>query len=370
MIVSICKRAALTTVMLAITRSSAICSGSAPVPLSTLTDKADAIVVAQVIDGSVSTDRIAVNLNVIRVWKGTIQPQTVVTIDTLAARVGPQKTGPVEKDIGMFFLRTSTHGTWALIPPISGFLLDFRNTFIALPRNLSALSLPAGVNASALDKVIAEATAVVQGPFTPTTASINLAAEYRRNPSPAMKVFFAQLRSHPNTRLRVAGLHAGLADGDEKVLSSALPELANLPPFLAAAIVEEIQYRFTSTKPQAVAQLGQLTINPATAPRLRLASAVALARVHTNDTVPYLASLLDNPDPQLRAIAVGGLAKFANNVATDGHHPQPGDWKYRTDETMRNSAMDERLIRENPAILSFWKAWWAEHRPELDRVAP
>ena len=185
-----------------------------------------------------------------------------------------------------------------------------------------------------------------------------------------MKALFAQLRSHPSTRLRVAGLQAGLADGDERVLSAAQPELANLPPFLAAALVEEIQYRFTSTKPQAVAQLGQLTMNRATAPRLRLASAVALARVHTNDAVPYLAGLLDDPDPQLRAMAVGGLAKFANNVATDGHHPQPGDWKYRTDETMRNSAMDERLIRENPAILSFWKAWWAEHRAELDRAAP
>jgi hypothetical protein len=361
------KRIALTAVLLAITRSSAICSGSAPVPLSTLTERADAIVVAQVIDGSVSTDRIAVNLNVIRVLKGTIQPETVVTIDTLAARVGPQYTGPVQKDIGMFFLRASNHGTWALLPPISGYLQEFRSTFIALPGNISALSLPAGIKASALDKVIAEATAVLQGPFTPTTASINLAGEYRRNPSPAMKALFAQMRSHPNTRLRVAGLQAGLADGDERVLSEAQRELANLPPFLAAALVEEIQYRFTSTKPHAVAQLCQLATNPATAPPMRLASTIALARVHTSGALPYLAGLLHDPDPQLRATAIGGLAKFANNVATDGHHPQPGDWKYRTGETMRNSAMDERVIRENPAIVSFWKAWWAEHRAELER---
>jgi len=182
MIFGICKRIALTTVMLAITRSSAICSGSAPVPLSTLTEKADAIVVAQVIDGSVSTDRIAVNLNVIRVLKGTIQPQTVVTIDTLVARAGPQRAGPVGKDLGMFFLRASTHGAWVLLPPISGHLQEFRSTFIFLPENIVALSPPSGVNASALDKVMAEATAVAQGPFTPTTASIDLAGEYRRNP--------------------------------------------------------------------------------------------------------------------------------------------------------------------------------------------
>jgi hypothetical protein len=332
-----------------------------------LTEKADAIVVAQVIGGSVSTDRIVVNLNVIRVLKGTILPRTVVTIDTLAAGVRPQKTGPVGKDIGMFFLQASTHGAWALLPPISGYLQEFRSMFIALPANISALTLPAGINASALDKVIAEATAVVQGPFTPTTASIDLTGEYRRNPSPAMKALFAQLRSHPNTRLRVAGLQAGLADGDERVLSKVQRELATLPPFLAAALVEEIQYRFTSTNAQAVAQLGQLTTNPATAPRLRLASAVALARVHTSGTLSYLARLLDDPDPQLRAIAIGGLAQFANNVAVDGRHPQPGYWKYRSDETMRNSAMDERVIRENPAIVSFWKAWWAEHRAELER---
>lgn len=330
------QRIALIALILALTRSTAFCPGSAPVPLSTLTEKADAIVVAQVVDGLVSTDRFAVKLDVIRVLKGTIQPRTVVRIDTLAASVGPQRTGPVEKDIGMFFLRASAGGAWTLLPPISGYLQEFRSTFILLPRNITPVNLPPGVSASALDKVIAEATAAVQGPFTTTSAPIDLAAEYRRNPSPAMKALFAQLRSHPNARLRVAGLQAGLADGHER----------------------------------SVAQLGQLTINPATPRRLRVASAVALARVHTHDTLPYLASLLNDPDPELRAMAVGGLAKFANNVAIGGHHPQPGEWKYRTDETMRNSAMDERLIRENSALVSFWSAWWAQHRAELERAAP
>ncbi len=352
-------------VLMALTRTIVFCSGSAPVPLSTLTAKADAIIVAQVVDGSVSSGRIAVNLNVLRVLKGTIQPRAGITVDTLAAPVGPQKSGPLEKDTGIFFLNASPNGAWTLIPPISGYLLEFRSTFILLPPASIALSLPLGVTASALDKVIAEATAAVQSPLTLTSIAIDLAAEYRRNPSPAMKLLFAQLRSHPNNRLRVAGLRAGLSDGDEKILRDVQAELAKLPPFLSASIMEEIQNHFTSTKPEAVAQLGRLTNSSATVPRLRLASAIALARVHTNDSVPYLASLLDDSDPQLRATAVGGLAKFANNVAVDGHHPQPGDWKYRTDETIRNSAMDERVIRQNPAILSFWKGWWSEHRTEV-----
>lgn len=65
-------------------------------------------------------------------------------------------------------------------------------------------------------------------------------------------------------------------------------------------------------------------------------------------------------------LGVGGLAMFANNVAPGEHHPKPGDWKYRTDETIRNSAMDEQVLRDNPGIVSFWKGWWVAHRAELE----
>jgi hypothetical protein len=353
--------------LLAITAGHAVGGGSAPVPLSTLTEKAEAIVIARVLDGIVSRDRFTANLDVIRVLKGPIEPRSVITISELSAPSGPEDTGPVGKDAGMFFLRAGSKGGWALLPPTSGFLLEFRRTFILLPDDKPVINVPASGDVSVLDKVIAEAMASVNVPPGPLRTPIDLASEYRRNPSPAMKTLFAQLRSHPNVTFRAAGLRAALIDGDETALGIVQRDLNAFPEHHAAAIVEELRDRFTSSRPQAVAQLAQFVTNSATPRPLRIAGAAALARIHTIDALPHLAGLLEDPDSQVRAIAVGGIAQFANNVSPGGHHPKAGEWKYRTEDTMRNSAMDERILRENPAILAFWKAWWLQHRAELAR---
>ncbi|MBC7924809.1 MAG: HEAT repeat domain-containing protein [Bryobacteraceae bacterium] len=361
----ICERLVLTIVLLWIATSVAIASGSAPVPFNILVANADAIVVAEVLRASIAPSHVSADLNVVRVLKGTMRPGALITIDTLIAARGPENLHTTGKHFGMFFLRL-INGQWALVPPISGFLLEFRSTFVTLPRDVaSAVTPPPGVRLSELDKVIIELTAVVQSAPIPTRTPIDLADEYRRNPSPAMRAMFTQLRGHQNTPLRVVGLRAAIGDGEDTALSDAVLEISKLSQGFSAAIVEEIQNHFTNAKPHVVSQLGQLSTTKATTRPMRLAATVALARIHTSHSLPYLARLLDDPDQGLRAVAVGGLAKFANNIAAEGHHPKAGDWKYRTEETMRNSAMDARVIRENPTLVLFWKTWWEQNRVEL-----
>ncbi len=69
----------------------------------------------------------------------------------------------------------------------------------------------------------------------------------------------------------------------------------------------------------------------------------------------------------MRALGVGGLAMFANNVPIGSHHPSAGDWKYRTPETMANSVMSADVIaRDQTRYVGFWKTWWLANRTELE----
>jgi HEAT repeat protein len=98
---------------------------------------------------------------------------------------------------------------------------------------------------------------------------------------------------------------------------------------------------------------------------IRSAAAIALARMHTQTALPFLIALLDDADPQMRATGVGGIARFANNVDPTDNQPAAGEWKYRTDDTIRNSVADRQSIEGNPGIIAFWKGWWTQHKSDL-----
>jgi len=93
----------------------------------------------------------------------------------------------------------------------------------------------------------------------------------------------------------------------------------------------------------------------------------ALERVASDrETLRYLAGLLESPEPILRTLAVGGMAMFANNVPMNSHHPAPGDWPYRTEETIAHSAMDPNPIAGNESYyVGFWKNWWLQNKEAL-----
>lgn len=354
--------------LLGINFPAAKASGSGRISLRVLTDNSDAIVVGEILDGSLSSERLALTVDVDRVLKGSIQAGTVITIDSLTTPQRPANTRSPEKDLGLFFLKSSAAGKWALIPPVSGFLLDVRGAYVPLPRNISPQKLPSSGQTTPLDNVVAELVSTLQGPISPGQVSFDLAAEYRSNRTPNMKALFSSLRANQNNKLRALGLQTALIDGDESALGALEHEVKTLSPNLAAALMEDLKYSFTNPSPPVIAKLGQLSL-PANDNRdLRLAAIVALTRAHTRDTLPYLAPLLHDKDSLFRALGVGGLAQFANGVSVGGHEPASGHWKYRNDETVRNSAMDEQVLQKNPAILAFWKSWWSEHRAEL--VAP
>jgi hypothetical protein len=124
-----------------------------------------------------------------------------------------------------------------------------------------------------------------------------------------------------------------------------------------------------------IAALGKAAVD-ATNPNLafREAAAHALAAIHTAPTLPYLGTLLDDPNSTLRVEAIGGIGAFANGlpiqtaagVASLTSLQIPNSAPYKTQETIANFAMGSTAIERNEAsYISFWKGWWSQNRANL-----
>jgi hypothetical protein len=130
--------------------------------------------------------------------------------------------------------------------------------------------------------------------------------------------------------------------------------------------VEELRTWYLPDNIADINALGTLTANPHSRVELRIAAASALARLHSRETLPLLAQLLADQNSRLQALAVGGLAGFANNVPAGSHQPAAGDWKYRTKNTIDHSAFDEALVaRDRSYYVGFWLQWWNDNRASI-----
>jgi hypothetical protein len=131
---------------------------------------------------------------------------------------------------------------------------------------------------------------------------------------------------------------------------------------------------FRSTDPDVIAALGVVANDPDAHPSLQAAAAMALRAVHTRETLPYLALLLDTPDLARQIDGVFGLSGFANgfDIQTPGNTASMG-WlnnsrptAYTTVETMDHlllSFTTDSVKRDE--MVSFWKAWWVLNRQQL-----
>jgi len=98
--------------------------------------------------------------------------------------------------------------------------------------------------------------------------------------------------------------------------------------------------------------------------------------IHTRETLPFLAKLLDSSDATTREFAMRGLSRFVGNlpVATQQNifsgkaSLQQGPAPYRTPDTDRYSLATRSLAQApegEAAFLQFWKSWWALMKDKL-----
>ncbi len=128
-------------------------------------------------------------------------------------------------------------------------------------------------------------------------------------------------------------------------------------PQTKAIVIKALSYHFVNHDPRAVNMLARVATDKGRNLEFRRVAASALIHSLTPAALPAFARLIDEEDPDLQALGIGGLAQFTNNISSVTHHPEPGDWwPYRTDETMAYTAIEPRQIATKPvAYVSFWK---------------
>lgn len=339
---------------------------------------ADLIVVGAAGHGTRAVNGLSFTIQVGRVVKG--DPATAgsaIAVGWADSGQGAWATSPGDvAGTGLWFLQRAPAG-WLLMPVVQGGL-GFARTFIAAPSGpiLSAYAYEAGASLS--DKVASEVSAAIEG-ADGGGAQLNPLPGGLLDDlgSPVVQVLYQRMAASSSTKQQILGLAGQIRWGNAAALGTAAQAGSSFTAFGLenGVLLESVQHGFRAADPASVGILGQIVVNPSNANLpFRRAAAFALAAIHTKEALPYLAELMEDADPELRAESVRGLGSFANGLPVQTMagtpslsylQPQPNS-AFRTDDTVTHHPLNIQYIEENESkYLTFWKAWWQTNRAAL-----
>ena len=341
-------------------------AGGAPASIRQLTQQSDAVVVARLAGGFATPTNALLWLEIEQTFKGSVKPGQVIAVSWMPSKpsvAGPEGGAVVDPDTGLFFLKDSAAAAWELVPAAYGWIGSLRGAYYPVPQKSDRGAAPAG-DEPAEKALLLLLDAREAGAMRPDSPQVSWADELRlAGKRPAVRQAVDRLAGSLNENLSSLAVSAKIARGDLDALT-ALAE--GTVPRTKAIVIQALSYRFASHDPRAVDMLVRIATTKDRDLELRRSAAVALIRSQTPVALPAFARLLDEEDLHLQASGIGGLSHFANNISSETHHPEPGAWPYRTDETMAHAAIEPRKIATNPFVyVSFWKGWWESNKQKI-----
>jgi hypothetical protein len=332
-----------------------------------LKTRSNAAVVAHSARWSIQDSALHVVLTVEKSIFGPLQPNSAVYAAYHPKMPSIKTQVPEELPRGLWFLKQDESG-WVITPALPNRFASSRNLFFSLVEG--ALSEP---HESLSDEqlTIAAARGLLASGMHPFLWNHMLG----REDSPAMRRFLWELVGSLDALVHLVGLTQLLNLGDVDALRS-LKEPRDFTgerdnEALADAVPHAIHIFFRNPAPEAIQLLGEFSNDATLKADLREAAAMALSAMHTRESLPYLAKLLDDPNPKLRGRGVIGLSFFANGIGVQSpyggptmpHLNNPSPSAYRTEQTARYLGFDAANETE---WIAFWKAWWQEHQFDFE----
>lgn len=277
--------------------------------------------------------------------------------------------------VGLWFLTRGAQG-WLLLPPVEE---DprFGGAFVPMPAGPIPAAYAYSDGATLSDKVASELAVAIEAANGDAADFVQIhAGLLDQLRSPVVGKLYQRMASSASPAQRALGLAGLIRQGNTGALETALGVAPSLDETSLATriLILGIRDEFRQADQGGVAALGQAAANAGAPIEFRVAAAHALASIHTTSSLPFLATLLNDPSPDLRAEAVGGFSAFATGlpIQTSACVPSlscmqlPQSAPYLTPETIANSAMGRDTVLQNEAkYLSFWRAWWTQHRSDL-----
>jgi hypothetical protein len=283
-------------------------------------------------------------------------------------RIGPMFRKSLKGRRVLAFASKDPDTGWRLVPMVDGTKTFLDQNLLAADKPVSQPLVARGDHDTPIQKVIKELVTIHTYSDSSDALSYLMPLAWQGVEADTMSVVFRAMidSSAKNglvpgtTGLAALGRLEGLESLDE-ALASGHNEVT------AAAHILESHFKSTDARGVAILTRWLDRNSPAA---IRAAAAGALARVHTPAAILVLGPALQDADFQVRWRAIGGLAMFANNVPIGGAGPAAGDWRFRSDDTIRFSINEEAGVAKNEDYyLNFWRGWWRENADAIAEFA-
>jgi hypothetical protein len=334
--------------------------------ITTLLKGADAVVIGTESNETQSGNQILFNLDIERVFTGSIQAGQVVEARTPNQTANPLMLTRQTGYRGIWFLKALDGGGWECAQAWhlgNGPVILEYFAHAATNRPLPACLAYDPASTPIADQLLFE---IAGGDFS-NGVIMDSSGDMS---SPAVARVFHYLEesgTEEQGRFAMAALigHGDIASllGAEKIAGS-LGDGTGGATYLINAIGNS-----HLTDPVAIACLGRMATTLSSPSPLRAQAAHALYVIHTADTVPWLGALLSDSFRPLQLTAAMGLSVFVSGVGiqtpatmpTLSHLNQRQPGSYRTVDTDQHLGYAKG---QESSFLDYWTSWWGRH-PEL-----
>jgi hypothetical protein len=337
--------------------------------ITQLLDASDAVVIASPGGFIAQTNSTLFNLSVIS-WlspmpAGAPQSLPVVWVAPQMIRQSVDVTGP-----GIWFLKSRGDGRYNPVPGRKA--VQFRDLYYdAAARGTCPASLAYTAAGQPSDKIALELACAAALENTDYRHATNMASAFRLvASSPAVHNACTYLAQLPRPRQRSIGIACLIAGGETSSMQLLEGNLQQLGDEDLSRVVMLGGWR--NPDPAAVQSLGRIATGPRAGGMFQFSAATALQEIHTAETLPYLAKLLDSSDRQVRLRAFIGFGAFVTGlpIHTEANHlnldyTKPSPTPYSSDPSWKTCAIRwDSSDADLNAAAACWKAWLRVH-PEL-----
>ncbi len=275
-----------------------------------------------------------------------------------------------------FFQRTS--GPWQVVPVVQG-TTRLSDIYIAAQLGAIISAYAYSATASGDDKLASEICSAIEGVIGVRGISLEMYALLSGGidelNSSVPQLLYHRLASSASTEQQILGLSGLIRSGDSLALTAAAQVASAVTGGPAEGVLLlSVREYLRPTDSASVTAIGQVATDSALPTALREAAAHALAAIHTATALPFLATLLDDPDLKLQVEAVGGMGSFANGLPVRTRQSEvtlsylrlPASAPYKTQDTVAHFALGQPATAANEApYVSFWENWWSANRATL-----
>jgi hypothetical protein len=295
-----------------------------PQSIAKYIESAREIVVANLVYGDLASNQFVLHIQ--RVIKGESVPGAEVAahFETYLAEP-PVESEEIPRINGIFFLNPDSRGY--TVPDLD-----------CAPVNLPPDAPPGAPGdtpaASVANEIVSALHWIAQGDFYPEVWG--LAEALGSLDSSITQPIYRQFVDDQSPFMRELGIHGLISANDPEGVKLAV-EITTASPLIAGSLQS-----YSNPDPSGIAALSKLALRDPglNEPIIQRSATAALSMIHTKETLPALAKLLDSKDEGNRWQAIFGFCQFASSPEIE-HYCEGLD-----------QAID----------INFWKSWWTTHQ--------